>query len=195
MDGSNRVEITGILLGLRRESAGRADLTNQLFEATYRELRRVAAGLMRRERPEHTLQPTALVNEAYLRLVDGTQVQWEDRAHFFGIAASAMRRILVEHARRRGADKRGGDWERVTLDEQIGAPAVPDVAVLDLDRLLTDLSAMDERMVRIVELRVFGGMQVNEIAHVLGVSERKVYKDWRIAKMWLARELSREGSP
>lgn len=194
MGEAPRVEITRILVDLRHQGADRAAITNQLFDGIYRELRRIAASMMRRERSGHTLQATALVHEAYLRLIDDTGIQWEDRAHFFGIAASAMRQILVQHARRRGAAKRGGGWARVTLDDQIGAAPPSEVRVLDLDRALTGLAEMDGRMARVVELRVFGGLEVKEVAQVLDVSERTIAGDWRMAKAWLARELSGESS-
>jgi len=194
MTGSGRDEISRILVDLNRENVDRIALANRLFEVVYGELRRLAGGLMRSERPDHTLQPTALVNEMYLRLVGDSEIEWENRSHFFGAAAAAMRRILVEHARQHDAAKRGGGWTRVTLDDGIPGTGSPDIEVLDLDRALTRLAEMDERMERVVELRVFAGMEMKEIAHVLGVSERTVYDDWRIAKMWLARELS-EGQP
>ncbi len=190
MDPAGRGEVTQLLADLGRRDLDRIDAANRLFGAVYGELRRLAAGLMRRERSNHTLQPTALVNEAYLRLVDGTAITWESRAHFFGIAATAMRRILVEHARHRASARRGGSWQRVTFDEQVEAAAPSDVEVLDLDRLLTGLGALDARMERLVELRVFCGMEMGEIARILGISERTAYNDWRVAKMWLARELS-----
>jgi RNA polymerase sigma factor (TIGR02999 family) len=194
MDPSGGGEVTRLLAGMGRGDLDRVDAVNRLFGVVYGELRRLAAGLLREERPDHTLQPTALVNEAYLRLVNGAPVPWQNRAHFFGIAATAMRRILVEHARRRAAAKRGGSWQRVTLDERIETDARFDIEILDLDRLLSRLGAMDGRMERVVEMRVFCGMEMGEIAHILGVSERTVHNDWRIAKMWLTRELS-EGRP
>ncbi len=190
MDPTVRGEVTQLLADLGSRDLDKVDAVNRLFGVVYGELRRLAAGLMRRERSNHTLQPTALVNEAYLRLVDETAITWENRAHFFGIAATAMRRILVEHARRRAAAKRGGSWQRVTLDDRVEAAAPSDVEVLDLDRLLTRLGDLDARMERLVEMRVFCGMEMGEIAHTLGISERTAYNDWRVARMWLARELS-----
>ncbi len=190
MNRSARGEITQILLGLRREDLDQAKTVDRLFEAVYDELRRLAASCLRGERRGHTLQPTALVHETYLRLVDDSRVDWEKRAQFLGIAASAMRRVLVDYARRRAAVKRGGDWRRVTFDDQIGMPA-PEMELLDLDRVLTQLATMDARLSRVVELRVFSGMTMKEIARVLGVSERTAYDDWAVAKMWLTRELSR----
>ena len=195
MNGSIRGEVTRILTDLKRDDVDKIAASNRLFEVVYGELRRLAARLMRDERRGHTLQPTALVNETYLRLVGGGGTEWENRAHFFGTAATAMRRILVEHARRRSAAKRGGGWQRVTLDEEIVRPGISDVEVLDLNRALNLLGEMDGRMARIVELRVFAGMEMDEIARILDLSERTVYGDWRVAKMWLARELSEETKP
>jgi len=180
-------DVTGLLLNLRQQPGGEREQV--LMEAVYPELKRMAAGLMRRERPGHTLQPTALVHEAYMALVDRTQVDWQSRAHFFGAAANAMRRILVDHARARGAQKRGGDVERVTFDEGLGHGAARDVALLDLDRALERFATLDPRAARIVELRVFAGLTVPEVAEVLGVSPRTVGNDWAMARMWLAREV------
>jgi RNA polymerase sigma factor (TIGR02999 family) len=179
-----------MLLDFKREGADKAAVTNRLFEIMFEELRRIASSLMRGERPGHTLQPTALVNETYLRLVDDSRVDWQNRSHFFGIAARAMRQVLMEHARRRAAAKRGGNWRRVTLSSGLGLKVTADVDLLDLDRTLVQLSEMDPRSAEIVELRVFGGMRVDEVAHVLGVSPRTVQNDWRVAKMWLTRELT-----
>jgi RNA polymerase sigma-70 factor, ECF subfamily len=194
MDPTLRGEVTQILAGIGQGGADRADALSRLFGVVYVELRGLAAGMMRRERATHTLQPTALVHEAYLRLVDGEAVALENRAHFFGVAATAMRRILVEHARRRAASKRGGAWQRVTLDEGIAAGDSVDLGILDLDRLLGRLGEMDRRMERVVELRVFCGMEMAEIAHILDVSERTVHNDWRVARMWLARALTEDSA-
>lgn len=149
---------------------------------------------MRRERTDHTLQPTALVNEAYLRLAHAKGSPWENRVHFLGAAAHGMRQVLAEHARRRAAAKRGGGWQRVKLDEDLGLSKAPDALILDVERALTRLGRMDARMAQIAELRVVGGMTVEEVAAHLGVSARTVHNDWRIAKMWLARELMDEGT-
>jgi RNA polymerase sigma-70 factor, ECF subfamily len=193
MTESIRHEITRLLGELGAADVDQPAARNRLFVVLYGELRRLAGDLMRHERRDHTLQPTALVNEAYLRLVDAPGAHWENRAHFFGIAASAMRQILVEHARRRSAAKRGGGGERVSLDEAMDSPGetppVSDAEILDLDRALTALGQLDERAARIVELRVFAGLEMKEIAQMLGVSERTIHGDWRIARMWLAREL------
>ena len=144
---------------------------------------------MRNERQDHTLQTPALVNEAYLRLVGDTPVDWQSRAHFFGIVASAMRRVLVEHARRRSAEKRGGGWKKITLDERLLVAGRSELDILELDRILTRFAQIDPRAARVVELRVFGGFKEKEIAEVLGVSERTVRGDWRVGAMWLSRGL------
>ena len=154
------------------------------------ELKRVARRHLRSERGEGTLQTTALVNEAYIRLIDVTRVRWEDRAHFFAICARIMRRILIEAARARMADKRGGAVLRVTFDE--GLPAASrESQFIALEEALTALAAFDERKARVIELRFFGGLSVQETALVLNVSEQSVHRDWRIARSWLLRELSR----
>ncbi len=187
-------EFTQILLGLGTGGLDDREATDRVFQVAYEELRRVAGGLMRRERADHTLQPTALVNEAYLRLADETRLEWQNRAHFFGIAARAMRQLLIEHARRRGAEKRGGGMERVTLDDRLGVAAVNEFEILELEDALTKLGEMDARMARVVELRFFGGLTAKETAHVLDISRRTVQEDWRVAKMWLAHELAGKGS-
>jgi RNA polymerase sigma factor (TIGR02999 family) len=189
---SARDEITRILTELGGDLDGSPEARNRLFAILYGELRRMAGGIMRSERNDHTLQPTALVNEAYLRLVNDPKAHWQSRAHFFGVAASAMRQILVDHARRRAAAKRGGEWKRVPMEEALDQAEVSEVEILGLDQALTRLAAMDERAARVVELRVFAGLEVKEIALLLGVSERTVHNDWRVAKMWLATELAGE---
>ena len=153
------------------------------------ELRRLARAYMRRERRDHTLQATALVNEAFLRLTDARRVHWQDRAHFLAISARLMRRVLVDHARSRGYRKRGGGVERVTLDEGLVASPEPAVDVLALDRALEALAEADVRKSRVIELRFFGGLSVEETAEVLHVSADTVKRDWRLAKLWLLREL------
>jgi RNA polymerase sigma factor (TIGR02999 family) len=148
---------------------------------------------MGRERRGHTLQTTALVNEAFLKLTDARRVRWQDRAHFLGISARLMRRVLVDHARRRGYLKRGGDVQRVTLHEGLVTSAEPALDVVALDGALEALAKVDARKSRIIELRFFGGLSVEETAEVLHVSADTVKRDWRLAKLWLLRELEGEG--
>jgi RNA polymerase sigma-70 factor, ECF subfamily len=166
-----------------------AEIQERLFETIYAELREMAARILRRERPDHTLQPTALVHEAYLRLIDSERVPWQGRAHFFGAAARAMRQILVDHARKRKAAKRAG--QRVTLDDDLAVKHRPEIDILEIDDLLARLSNLDPRMGRVAELRVFGGLSIRELSLVLSVSERTVDGDWALAKKWIRRELSR----
>jgi RNA polymerase sigma-70 factor (ECF subfamily) len=166
------------------------DGPDRLLPIVYGELRRLAAAYLRGERPGHTLQPTALVHEAYLRLIDQKQIDWANRAQFIGIAAVMMRRILVNHARDRIADKRGGGAEHVPLTlagEGIGGP---EVNLLDLHDALTDLSESDPRKGRIVELKFFGGLTTGEIAETLDVSVATVERDWKFARAWLYRAVS-----
>ena len=143
------------------------------------------SAVLRRERPDHTLQPTALVHEAYLRLIDQRNVNWQNTAHFFAIAAQAMRRIIVDHARRHNAVKRGGDNLKVELDEAQSQPGELDVDVLKLCDALTALAAFDPQQSRIVELRFFGGLSIEETAEVIGISPATVKRDWSMAKAWL----------
>lgn len=159
----------------------------------YSELRTIAAGQLRGERTDHTLQPTALVNEAFLRLVDQERVQWSNRSQFFAVAAKAMRRILVDHARRRRAQKRGDNPRPVPLDNvEIAVP--PDADLLELDDCLTRLEALDSRQARIVELRFFTGCTMDEIAEVLDISPSTVKRQWRLARVWLRAALDREST-
>lgn len=158
------------------------------------ELRRLARIYMARERRGHTLQVTALVNEAYLRLVDARRVAWNDRAHFLGIAARLMRRVLVDHARARGVGKRGAGAEQVNLDEAMMVTPAPDVSLLALDHALETLAVLDARKCQVVEMRYFGGLTLDETAAALHVSRDTVKRDWRLAKLWLLRELEQRGS-
>ncbi len=164
----------------------------RLFAAVYAELRAVAASYFRRQPADHTLQPTALVHEAFIRLVDQTQVEWHSRAHFLAIAAQAMRQILADHARRRASDKRGGALCRVTLAEAVTPIADAPPELLDLEAALHKLAALDPRQSKIVELRYFGGLSVEEVAHVLGVSKSTVESEWRMARAWIRGELTGE---
>ncbi len=160
----------------------------------YEELRQKAARYLRRERPGHTLQTTALINEAYLRLIDAKDIQWQSRAHFFAIAANLMRRVLVDHARRRDADKRGGPNIRLTLDETIAVANETDVDLLAIDQALDRLATIDPQQARVVELRFFSGLSVEETAAALGVSPKTVKRDWSVARAWLRREIDGPGS-
>ena len=182
-------DVTALLGDWTRGERGALD---QLLPLVYAELRRVAARQLRSERNDHTLQPTALVHEAYIRLVGQRQVDWQNRAHFFGVAAQVMRRILVDHARRRGASKRGDALQRVSIDEAIDVAASNEIPILELDQALDRLEKMDAGLAKIVELRAFGGLTIDEAAHVLSVSPSTAKRDWRTAKAWLTRELGSE---
>jgi RNA polymerase sigma factor (TIGR02999 family) len=175
-------EITNLLLKLR---AGNRDAEVELMSQVYSELRRIAGASMRRERPNHTLQPTELVNEAYLRIVGQPSKEWKDRAHFFAVASQVMRCILVDYARARTADKRGGGAVKLNIDEIQVAFDVRSEEVLDLHNALDRLAEWDPRQSRVVELRIFGGLNLEEIAEVLGTSTRTVKRDWRLARAWL----------
>jgi RNA polymerase sigma factor (TIGR02999 family) len=169
---------------------GDATALNEMLPLVYKELRRIAVNHLRRERSDHTLQPTALVHEAYLRLVDQTRVDWKNSAQFFGIASTMMRRILVNHAKNRQAAKRGGSAIRVPLDVVGDAGEKRDVTLIALDEALDDLAARDERKGRVVELKFFGGLTMKEIAEVLKVSIATVENDWRMARAWLYRQVA-----
>jgi RNA polymerase sigma factor (TIGR02999 family) len=187
MAGSPPAEVTQLL---RAWSDGDSGALDQLTPLVVNELKRIAGRHLHAERGEHTLQTSALVNEAYMRLIDVTNVRWQDRAHFFAICARIMRRILIEAARARMAGKRGGEALRVTFDE--GLPATSrESEFVALEEALTELAAFDERKARVIELRFFGGLSVEETAHVLKISEQSVHRDWRLARSWLLRELSR----
>jgi RNA polymerase sigma factor (TIGR02999 family) len=187
---SPRSDLTALLSGA---SSGDQDALSALFSIVYDELRQVAAAALRRERPEHTLQPTALVHETFLRLADDSAVWWQNRTHFLAIASKVMRRILVEHARGRNAQKRGsGEVKRSLDDIDVAMPSVAgDVDLVALDEALARLAALDARQARIVELRFFGGLTVEETATVIGSSPRTVKRDWQVARAWLRREMAR----
>jgi RNA polymerase sigma-70 factor, ECF subfamily len=172
-------------------SNGDEDALSRLTPLVYAELRRVAQAYMRREHSGHTLQATALVNEAYIRLVDSSRVRWQNRAHFFAVAAQLMRRILIDFARNRKYQKRGGDWRRVTLVEGEHAAPNSDVDLVAVDEALQELAKLDARKARVVELRFFGGLSLEETAEALQVSTDSVGRDWRAARAWLMRELKR----
>jgi RNA polymerase sigma-70 factor (ECF subfamily) len=170
--------------------AGSQPACDELFPLVYAELRRIAAREMRREKPGRTLQTTALVHEAYLRLLKDASLSFENRAHFLGIAARAMREILIEHARARVARKRGGGAERLTLDDLLAPVPSPSIDVLALDEALQRLARLDERHARVVELRYFGGLTVEETAAALSLSPATVKRAWTLSRAWLYRELS-----
>jgi RNA polymerase sigma-70 factor (ECF subfamily) len=176
---------------LARLSNGQQDVLPALVPLVYDELRRLAEHYLRKERGDHTLQPTALVHEAYLRLVDQRRVHWQNRAHFFGVAAQAMRRVLVDHARAHRASKRGGAWSRVTLDEavEVGSGGGASIDLIALDEALSRLAAADPQQSRIAELRYFGGLTIEQTAEALGVSTATVKREWTVAKAWLRREI------
>jgi len=176
-------------------SRGDRTALDQLLPLVYGELRGVAARQLRKERSGHTLQPTALVHEVFIRLVDQRQVDWQNRAHFFGVAAQVMRRILVDHARRHSASKRGDGVPRVPLDEAKDVAASNEIPILALDHALSRLETVDAELARIVELRAFGGLTIEEAAQVLSVSPSTAKRDWRTAKAWLHRELGSEVGP
>ncbi len=179
---------------LRNLSAGDSSAVDQLLPIVYNELRRLAGGYLRQERVGHTLQPTALVHEAYLRMVDQTRVEWQNRAHFFGVAAQMMRRILVDHARAHAAEKRGGEFERVSLDAAFAASLERSEELIAVDDALKSLAALDPLKSRLVELRFFAGLSIEETAEVLGVSVATANRHWRMARAWLYGQLNRGGS-
>lgn len=178
--------ITEILSEARED--GREAL-DKLFPVVYAELRRVAANQLSGERANHTLQPTALVHEAYLRLLNQHSVDWRNRAHFFSIAAEMMRRILVNHAIEKRAEKRGAGETLLSLDEISGAGKVPGVDLLHLDEALKQLAELDKRQAKIIELRFFGGLTIDEVAEVLQISEATVNREWRSAKAWILAQI------
>jgi RNA polymerase sigma factor (TIGR02999 family) len=179
--------VTALLLQWRD---GDREAFDRLFPLVYEELRRLAKGYMRRQRAGHTLQTSALINETYLRLIDHKNMRWQNRAHFFAVAAQAMRRILVDHARRRGYAKRGGGAVRVSLNEAATIAAERSEELVALDEALNELDGLDQRKSRIVELRYFGGLNVEETAHVLNISSVTVIRRWRSAKLCLLRAMT-----
>lgn len=181
-------EITQMLLDM---TEGNRDVVDRILPHIYDELRRLAGSYLRRERAGHTMQPTALVHEAYMKLIDQRCVKWQNRAHFFGIAAQVMRRILMDHARKTGAEKRGGEAAKFSLDEELLVVSDSRSAeLLALDEALDDLGRLDEAKARIVELRYFGGLSIEETAEVTGVSVPTVNRQWRMAKAWLYSRLN-----
>jgi RNA polymerase sigma factor (TIGR02999 family) len=179
-----------ITLLLQQMKLGDGDARARLASLVYPQLKKIAAQHMRRERPDHTLQPTALVHEAFLRLAGSAEIAWQSRSHFFALSAELMRQILVDYARRRGAAKRGGAVEALELQEwQARIEEHPEL-VLEVDRLLTRLNTLDQRQAKVVEMRYFAGLTEDEIAQTLGVSERTVKRDWNMARAWMRKELS-----
>jgi RNA polymerase sigma factor (TIGR02999 family) len=177
---------------LRQLKAGREDAAAELAPLIYQELHRLAAACMRRERPEHTLQPTALVNEAYMRLVGQRDVRWQNRSHFYGIAAQVMRRVLLDYARKRQSGKRGGRQKKVEFDENMCGSDQQLEAALAVDECLQRLERLDPQQGRVVELRFFAGLNVEETAQILGISTATVKREWQFAKAWLQREMNGE---
>lgn len=179
---------------LREICTGDQAAAARLLPLIYTELRGLAGGYFRGQSADHTLQPTALVHEAYLRLINQTGEEWKSRAHFFAVAATAMRQILTDHARRRQAEKRGGDWQKMTLDDADakGASGGPnEIDVIALDEVLRQLEKLDARKHRVVELRFFGGLSVEEVAVVMDLSKSTVESEWRAARAWLSVELAK----
>jgi RNA polymerase sigma-70 factor, ECF subfamily len=180
-------QITRLLLDWGKGNKAALD---KLMPVVYDELRRLARHYMCGQRPGHTLQTTALVNEAYLKLIDSSRVQWQNRAHFFAISAQLMRRILVDFARSKNSLKRGGEFQQVDLNESLAIPIEQETDLVALDEALKKLADMNARQSQIVELRYFGGLSEEEIAETLGISSRTVRRDWSLARAWLYRELS-----
>lgn len=180
-------ETTRLLAALNQGDSAAAE---KLLPLVYDQLRALAANYLRRERTDHTLQPTALVHEAYLRLVEQSGANWKDEAHFLAIAARAMRNVLINHGVARRALKRGGGRPALLLNEELAPAKTRTVDALKLDEALQKLAAMDARKAKVVELRFFGGLTVEQTAHVLGVSDGTVETDWRVAKAWLSKELA-----
>ena len=186
MDSPKPSEVTQLLQHL---GTGGPAATDRLFDALYRELRNLAEQFFRRERPDQTIQATALVHEAYMKLVDQRCVDWQGRGHFLGVAAQAMRRILLDRARHRGAAKRGGGWKRITLNDRLIPGLDCDDGLVAIDEALGRLSELDPRQAQMIELRFFGGLSVEEVSQVMGMSKRSVEREWTMVRAWLRREL------
>jgi RNA polymerase sigma-70 factor, ECF subfamily len=191
LDASSSSDVTILLSELRK---GDPDAASKLIPLVYNELRRLAGHYMRQERPDHTLQATALVHEAYLKLIQQRSVDWQGRAHFFGIAAQLMRRILIDHARGHLREKRGGAQQALPLDEALVFSPGQSSELIHLDEALERLAKLDARQSRIVELRFFGGLSNEETAEFLGISSKTVKRDWSLAKAWLHGELKRSSA-
>ena len=191
---NNRAGRTDVSALLQAWSQGHVEARDRLMEVVYQELRQRAAAYLRRERSGNTLQPTALVHEAYLRLVDQHAAEWQNRAQFFAVASEIMRRILVDRARARKTAKRSGQWARVTLDQSLAEHQPRDVDLLDLDAALTDLATFDARKSQVAELRFFGGLTLEETGHVLDLSVATVEREWKVARAWLYARLKGKAS-
>jgi RNA polymerase sigma factor (TIGR02999 family) len=191
VNGKSEPDVTQLLQRVSAGGAGGSEALNDLLEIVHSELRKQAARYLRRERQNHTLQPTALVNEAFIKLIDQRHVRWQNRAHFFGVAAQAMRRIVIDHARTKNRVKRGGVQQAVTLDEAMIAGESRSIDVLALDEALDRLAGLDERQARIVELRYFAGLSVEETAEVTALSPATVKREWAMARAWLHAELTK----
>jgi len=189
MSTPSKNEVSQLLVDWR---GGDKAALDKLIPLVHQELRRLARHYLRAERIGHTLQPTALVNEAYLRLIDYRDIQWQNRAHFFAVAAQLMRRILIDHARSRNYAKRGGAQQKLSLSKADRFANKPDVDLVALDDALKTLAAMNEQQSRLVELRFFGGLTIEETAEVLGVSHATVERDWAVSRAWLRREIRRQ---
>ncbi|MFZ0589260.1 MAG: sigma-70 family RNA polymerase sigma factor [Bryobacteraceae bacterium] len=189
MVATHSPEVTGLL---RAWSGGDDGALARIVEIVYPELRDIARRCLSRERPDHTIDATALVHEAYLRLVDIKRIQWKDRAHFFAVGARVMRRVLVDYARARGCAKREGADRRVTFNDAVVFSSEPDPMVIRLDEALEHLAEFDSRKAQVVEMRYFGGLTADEIAAVLCISPQSVRRDWSLAKSWLVREMNGE---
>ncbi|MBX7174090.1 MAG: sigma-70 family RNA polymerase sigma factor [Pyrinomonadaceae bacterium] len=183
---------TNVTVLLEKINNGDDSAPEKLLPVVYDELRKLAAGYLKNERPGHTLQATALVHEAYIRLVDWERVSWQNRAHFFAVAAQVMRNILVDHARRKRSEIHGGNLQKLALDEAISFSQSQEVDLVDLDDALQDLEKLDERQAKIVELRFFAGLTIEETAHAIGVSTMTISREWNFAKAWLYRRLNNE---
>ena len=187
MDGHD--DVTGLL---RAWSKGDKQALDQLIAVVYQDLRRRAAARLRGERGGHTLQPTALVHEAFLRLIDQKQIVWQNRAQFLGVASEMMRRVLVDHARAHKMSKRSGGWVKVTLEDAFARSQPRDIDLLNLDEAMRRLAEFDPRKSRIAELRFFGGLSLEEMSHVLGLSVATIERDWQTARAWLRVQLKRD---
>jgi len=186
--GTQQSQVTELLVRFRE---GDREAEGQLVPLVYAELHRLASRCLNRERGDHTLQPTALVHEVFLRLTNNNQPQWQNRAHFFGVAARLMRQILVDYARRHGTRKRGGELKKLPLDEVLAFTPEKSTELIMLDEALERLSAFDERQARIVEMKFFGGLSMEEIAGVLDISTKTANRDWTMARAWLHQEITR----